>query len=426
MKTNTLARNGFAGLAGIAILTAALVAALPGKPPTAVPTEGPVVSAVATPAPTAAPPATPTPPAGVFSPAGSLVDGRLNACAVLLADGRVLVAGGKRFSGDFEVSISSAELLNSETDSFSPAGSMNDSRYEASCTRLADGRVLVVGGETALPDSPWHTALTSAELFDPRLRLFTRTGSLHSAHAAHAATLLADGEVLVVGGYGADSLSTYDAEVYNPKSGTFSEVGASKTSYAFGSPGILLPDGKVYSYGFTADTDTVQGSLQGELYDPATKTFALTAPYAVYHSQSVATARLADGRILVVGAGGADGPLSGHAEVYDPSTGAYTATGKQTMPDDNYTVALTLPSGKVLLTAGWYEACGSGPCPIPTDDNTAELYDPATGTFTDLPATAADRQWATVTLLADGRVLLAGGNGNYSPSSSAELFSERP
>ena len=123
------------------------------------------------------------------SPA-SVDDGPLGETATLLADGRVLFAGG---------CDTKAEVYDPATGTFSPTGSLAQVRASATATRLHDGRVLFAGGyncAAAGQDGMW----ASAELYDPTTGTFSPTGSMAAPRSQHTATLLADGRVLIAGG----------------------------------------------------------------------------------------------------------------------------------------------------------------------------------------------------------------------------------
>jgi Galactose oxidase, central domain/Kelch motif len=156
------------------------------------------------------------PKTGTFSPTGSMSTVRCFHLATLLADGRVLITGGTDGAND----LASAEIYNPKTGNFSVASSMAVGRAYQTATRLADGRVLVAGGGG---DYTNRQFLASAEIFDPKTGTFTPTGSMAEARTYHAATLLPDGRVLVTGGYGAVA-PLASAETYDPKTGTFTPI----------------------------------------------------------------------------------------------------------------------------------------------------------------------------------------------------------
>ncbi len=150
---------------------------------------------------------------------------RENDTATLLADGDVLVTGG-RASLDAGV-LSSSELYDPTTNHWSPAGSLVTARAGQTATLLSDGEVLVTGGLDAGANT-----LSSAELYDPTTKAWTGTASMSVPRSDDTATLLANGRVLVVGGSipinsGAADLTstTNSAELYDPISRTWSAAG---------------------------------------------------------------------------------------------------------------------------------------------------------------------------------------------------------
>jgi uncharacterized protein (TIGR03437 family) len=106
------------------------------------------------------------------------------------------------------------------------------------------------------------------------------------------------------------------------------------------------------------------------------------------------------------------------AEIYDPATGHWSATGSMGMPRLNH-VAVRLPNGKVLVTGG---DRGSPPR---NRTNSAELYDLDTGVWSNTGNLITRRELQTATLLADGKVLVVGGSGpgnNFDAIASAEVY----
>src|SRR5882762_4985383 len=130
----------------------------------------------------------------LFAPTGSLSTPRYGHSATRLADGTVLVAGGNNwFASPNE--LAATEICDPSTGVFSAGPMMLAPRVSHTATLLADNRVLLVGGQTS-----WGVITNSAELYNPVNGTFTAAGNLSVARLGHTATLLADGRVLIAGG----------------------------------------------------------------------------------------------------------------------------------------------------------------------------------------------------------------------------------
>ncbi|MET0886885.1 MAG: kelch repeat-containing protein, partial [Mycetocola sp.] len=260
--------------------------------------------------------------------------------ATLLADGRVLIAGGHKFN--FRNSaLASAEIYDPATGSFTPTGDMSIGRQEHTATLLADGRVLVVGGYNALDDPP---AQATAELFDPDIGTFARTESMTAARGNHTATTLRNGTVLIAGGHsGHPGASVAIAELYDPATGMFAPTG--DTTDARGShTATLLSNGTVLlAGGFTASPYTGSTLASAEIYEPSTGTFTPTANMHTARGRHAA-ASLPGGDVLVAG-----GELGERAEVYSPAV-VDTRAPAITTPDD-MTVIATDAEGAIVSYA---------------------------------------------------------------------------
>jgi centrosomal CEP192-like protein/galactose oxidase-like protein/Kelch motif protein len=339
---------------------------------------------------------------GMFVPTGSMNTARNGHSATLLNNGKVLVAGGTGNLG-----TASAELYDPATGTFTTTGSMTTTRQGPSATLLSNGKVLVAGGSGGSDG----LFLASAELYDPATGTFTATGAMNNARGGQTATLLNNGEVLVAGGSGNSDDTTYmaSAELYDPATGTFTATG-SMTTARYGHSATLLNNGKVLLAGGLGEGLDLASA---ELYDPATGTFTTTGSMTTTRQGQTATL-LNNGQVLI--AGGLNGTPQGiamaTAELYDPATGIFTATGSMTSARVGQTATL-LNNGKVLVAGG--DASGVS----------AELYDPATGTFTATGNMNTARENHTATLLNNGEVLVAGGGGNSGNNTSlasAELY----
>lgn len=339
-------------------------------------------------------------PAAEFVRVGDLVEGRDMGMAAPLPDGRVLVTGGVGLDAQGNgVYLASAELFDPDTGNFSPTGPMQHGRDgNATITPLADGRVLVAGGISQDADGQ-PVALASAEVYDPRTGRFERTANdMSSPRYFHGAARLADGRVLVTGGWGiAGRLA--GAELYDPATNRFSRVGdmgIERNSHTV----TPLPDGRaLVAGGLTTDAGLVASA---EVFDPATGRFTPTGALAAPRMMATASP-LADGSVLVVG-GMDDSQWRVHGEVYDPATQRFATTGTLGWPRADHAQTL-LPDGRVLVTAGGPDESGWR----------AERYDPPSRRFEAVANMGLGRGRAATAPLPDGRVLVAGGVRPWEP-----------
>src|SRR5712691_582500 len=199
-------------------------------------------------------------------------------------------------------------------------GDLAISRSSHTATVLANGKVLVAGGtDTA-------KILDSAELYDEATGTWSPTGSLRGARVSHAATLLPTGKVLVSGGrVGIASIKT--AELYDPATGKWKAT-ASMAKARASHTATLLPSGLVLVAGGIDDSDFPDRTPSAELYDPVTGKWRATGSLTLDNGRASHTATLlADGTVLIVG-GNTFGPLMADgAELYDPIKGLWSATG---------------------------------------------------------------------------------------------------
>lgn len=232
---------------------------------------------------------------------------------------------------------------------------------------------------------------------------FTPAANMETARVGHTATLLPNGKVLIAGG--TDGSSTLQsAEIFDPATSNFFATG-NMTSARVNHSANLLADGKVLLCGGEVDQGGSGTALtSAELYDPATGTFAATGQMAVARTSHTATL-LADGRVLIVG--GVNSGVVSSAEIYDPGSGAFTATGSLAFARFNH-AAVLLADGKVLVAGG---------DDVNLEDiSGAELYDLVSRTFSVTGTMTVSRTAFTMTLPANGKVLAAGGVQGPSPS----------
>ena len=255
------------------------------------------------------------------------------------------------------------------------------------------------------------TAVSRATAIQLRPPTWTGTGNLLEGRYGETATLLSDGRVLVVGGVesnGDPQKTLATAEVYDPGTGVWTATGSMATART-GHGATLLSDGRVLVEGGQGAGEPATNLLSAELYDPHTGIWTATGSMVTPAGHGTLTL-LPDGKVLGVG-GGRSGP-DASAELFDPRTGAWTTIGSMATRRAGHTATLLL-DGRVLVVGGAY----SGPVTL------AELYDPKTGTWSPSGQMSIQRSGHTSTLLPGGRVLVAGAAaGPNMPSATAELF----
>ncbi len=338
---------------------------------------------------------------------------------------------------------------------------MAQARAEHSATVLADGRVLLAGG--ALVRNEDYEAISTAEIYDPASRTFAPAGAMQVARRSHAAVLLRDGRVLVAGGY--QPIESLDsAEIFDPATGAWARV-ASMHEGRSRAHGVLLDDGSVLVVG-----DGYEGVV--EIYVPSEDVWRLGPPLddVVRHLVRAGTGVYAIGAqvwryagtewiavspveaerleavavplgdaILWASGGQSDEVVpaellqpmnqgftlrltpSATAVLFDLSSATWSAVERLRVPRAG-AAAVTLADGRVLVTGGFQmrfptraeawreaeEACEGMFVPRHSL-RASELYDPRTRTFRDVRHMRVARRGHTATLLSNGCALIAGG-----------------
>jgi hypothetical protein len=290
-----------------------------------------------------------------------------------------------------------------------PTGYLAEGRAFHTATRLADGTVLVAGGygENSRP-------LASAEIYDPATSRWRSTGAMTTARGHHAAALLADGRVLVAGGTtrGISDVNnvTASAEVYLPATGTWRTVGPLRTSRAYHTA-TTLGDGTVLvAGGYHGPHDQVASA---ERFDPASLQWAAAGDLQMARAGHSATL-LADGRVLVAGGegGGVYFLLTfGSDEAYDPAAGTWRGHGDSVDVGFTGHAATRLADGRVLVSGGETGLDDpAGPIPWTALDTAGWGLNPRPGLWLVYTPSMGNPRWMhTSALLADGTVLAIGG-----------------
>jgi hypothetical protein len=335
-------------------------------------------------------------PAASFNKTGSMNAARQYHTATLLANGEVLVTGGDNYTDGF---LASAELYNPATGKWTFTGRMAVARVSHDAVLLQNGQVLVAGGYNASPGY-----LASAELYNPATATWTATGSMNTGRAGFVMKLLPNGQVLAAGG---DGFLT-SAELYNPATGMWTATG-SMTSGNDTDSAVLLQNGEVFVV------------LNDNLYHPSTGIWTATAKDPIFAHAPVTL--LPNGDVF------AAGTIQGDS-IYNPSTNQWTnfAPPPCTMTRQSCEGGgALLATGKVLVAGGITQVPGQ---PYPTDETNgiASLLDTSTLTWTATASMKVSRVGETVTVLLNGQVLFAGGETfdksrrALTPIADAELY----
>ena len=317
---------------------------------------------------------------GAWTPAGSMFSERSGqSVATALANGRVLASCGVFGSlapASLVAITNTSEVVSTEQyhptlGEWSAAGMMVDGpRAMHTATLLKDGRVLVVGGHANAGRTIADSFFRSAELYDPDSQVWTFAASMSRRRYNHSATRLANGLVLVVGGDGPESGTPQSAEVYDPISNRWTEVAPPTTPRA-GHSATLMSDGSVVVAG---GRDPAAGSLNSvEIYTPHPGQWRSALQLNRARSHHTATRLPNDGILLICGDRGG-GEVEATAEIWDPAIRRWRILSSFDSALSGHTATL-LPTGKVLLAggaSGWVTVDGR---PQPNELMACRLFD---------------------------------------------------
>ena len=344
-----------------------------------------------------------------WHPTSSLPISRFAAGAAVLPSGRVLVVGGDSFvNARFNPS---AEIYDPVTESWTVTTPLpNSHRFIA--LLLKTGEVLVVGDDAA------GTVIPTGYIYNESAATWTPTGPPSIRRFSSTVTLLPSGKVLMAGGYNGGCCNgrkaTYkSAEIYNRKSNLWSST-SSMTERRLLHTATLLPSGKVLVVG-GAIRDPVTPHSSAEIYNYKKNIWSLAGSMTTSRFAHTATL-LPNGKVLV--AGGFKGRCTSvaSAEIYDPATDTWMSVAPMRTARGRH-AAVLLNSGKVLIVGGQSDNCTN------SSMDSAELYDPVSGTWSEAGTLTDKRSQHMAVLLSSNRVLVAGGIGTTGLDiSSAEVY----
>ncbi|MDW5595427.1 kelch repeat-containing protein [Conexibacter stalactiti] len=269
-------------------------------------------------------------------------------------------------------------------------------------TRTLRRTGIVVGLSAALGFAAGAPAL-AASGWEP-------TGSMAVRNRAHAVALLPDGDPLAISGFDG-GFDVPSAERYDTATGTWTMAAPVLVPRHYASA-TRLTDGRILVTG----GDTATGiTTSSEVYDSVANTWTATGALNTPRNGHSAVL-LGDGRVLVIG-GSDDARLaSATGEVYDPATGFWTTTANRMSDGRENLNAALLADGRVLTTGGFNAS------PSTTFHASADVYDPATNSWSPAASMATARGQAATASLPDGRMLVAGGVNRDGFVSGIELY----
>ncbi len=363
---------------------------------------------------------TPTPTPG-WSAAAVMTTPRYAAKAVRLLSGKVLVLGGANSTGN----LLSPEIYdpngNDGAGSWTETKNMNTPRSSAGVVLLSSGKVIVAGGKNSS-----NTVLKSVEIFDPDNNSWSSAQDMLAERYGAGIALLADGRVLVAGGSGTgDNYYLTSSEIFDPNqnggAGSWTStadisMGRGPVLTTLNSSKVLATGGYNWSWGGSVNTS--------EIFDPngngGAGSWTVTENMIDERTEHTATL-LANGKVLVIG-GKSPHTAPWTAEIFDPDGNAGSGSWTLAPALENSNVlfyenrATLLPNGTVLVIGF---NTGS---PVPM----AKIFDPSANNGIGKWIATADmstvRIYPTATLLANGKVLVAGGYSSTTVFSSTEIY----
>lgn len=348
-----------------------------------------------------------------------LTEGRSHHTSTLLPDGRVVVIGGESATGE---PLASVEVFDVATETWSALPALPDGRANHTTTALPGGELLIVGGARSnangspSPDDVRDTAI----LYDPSGAGVVTEIALGAPRGGHHALPLPDGDILVVGGSndtpGSACTSVPDchygkalatSERFDVEARTFSAAG-SMAGPRMLFGAVTLRDGSPLVVGGATDTTSL---ARVERFDPSLMSFVEEAPLANARLRPVVVS-LGDGAVLAVAGKVANvGPV-GVTEIYDPLMRQWMDGPELAVPRTG-AAAVTLQSGNALIVGGFDQTTGD-------ELDEILIFDAATRAWVHLPPLSVPRALPTATILGDGRVLVVGGSGGLASTEITE------
>jgi hypothetical protein len=336
----------------------------------------------------------------------------------LLPDGSLLIVGGRGFNGP-HMRAQRFTLANG----FVADGTMTSYRIMPASFTFTSGKTLVLGGDDpTVPFDPFRPVLKTSEIYDPATKIFSAGPDMTVPRWHHKVTQLNDGRLLVTGGLqlaATGNGASGNNEIYDPVGNTFTATGRMVESGRWLHTATLLPSGKVLIVGGRSNTCTINCPVfslaSAEIYDPATGTFTATGSLNISRYLHTATL-LPNGKVLIVGGESTDLPNTDQVqqtEIYDPATGTFSLGSMLLNPRGSHNVTV-LNNGKLWVTGG-YTLSGVA-------TQTTEYLDLVTGEVTRGPDLSEHHVRHAATRLLTGEVVILGGSNAFQPQPIVEIL----
>jgi len=332
---------------------------------------------------------------------------RLRPYTYPLPDGRVVIQGGTIVPTPAGRVIS---IYDPKTEHSYTAGTNIDVRIGQMGNLLPDGRILFSGGSIRIFSPGIDVITNSTEIYDPGTSNVVYGPNMINPRMDGFSATLADGRVLVMAGKTATSVFLAQSEIYEPSNNVFRLSGV-MPARVLAATVTRLQDGRIFIFGSSTNTAPVV-----QIFDPATETFTSVsgAPTLRFGHQA---SLLTDGRVLISGGrAGTTGPILSTTEIFDPTTGSFTAGPNLLTARFNFT-STTLPDGTVLVAGGQTNITTVVPATVQ-----AEIFNPTTGNFSAAGVMVTNQYNHAAALLENGTVLFTGGSSGISSVTRAQLY----
>jgi WD40 repeat protein len=303
------------------------------------------------------------------------------------------------------VAIASFQRVSPEN--ISNTANLGIPRAAHTATLLPNGKVLIAGG--CISNGCENNVTSSAELFDPNNQIFSPIANMMISRVGHQAVPLKSGLVLILGGWTGQN-TTAKAEIFDSVTEKFVTIG-NMLEARDGFTATRLNDGRVLIAG--GYYGAIQRLDSAEIFDPATNQFTTVGSMGsprMAHSAAL----LSDGRVLIVGGSKSRGAVVSSAEVFDPYNNSFSVLSNMNSPRHKQ-AAVTLKDGRVLIVGGADSNDFTG------QYASTEIFSPKTNRFVSSSSMNAARFKISdsVLQLENAQVLIAGSDRQ------AEVFDPR-